>query len=39
MRGYINPNLDREMRKNLESKIEDFIASGKGKFILVITFC
>lgn len=26
-----NANLDREMKKNLESKVEDFFASGRGK--------
>ena len=29
--GWANPNLDREMKKNLESKVEDFLSSGKGK--------
>jgi hypothetical protein len=27
---WANPNLDREMKNNLESKVEDFLSSGKG---------
>jgi len=30
--GWGNPNLDREMKKNLESKVEDFLSSGKDSY-------